>query len=110
MKNRESKRNLVTVRLTDAESDSLDYLAINHDRTKSDVILRACKLYLTMGESCEAGMDDEKKTKKPVRVHVRMSDADMDDIREHGNKTGETISEVIRRAVKAFCDMSRTHY
>jgi hypothetical protein len=110
MEKKERKSNLVTVRLTADEMISLDYLSDSMDRSKTDVILRACKLFVNLDEPCTIVAEDEKKTKKPIRVHLRMTDTDMDELKNRGSEYGCTISQLIRNAIRSFAKMSNNHY
>ena len=106
----ETKNNLLTIRLTDEESSYLEYLSGSMDRSKTDVITRACKFLMNADVPHAEENDDENKKLKTVRVHLRMADSDVEDLKVRGRETGETVSELIRRAIRAFAEMSNTYY
>lgn len=119
---RERKRNLLTVRLTDEEKITLDYLSDYMDKSKSDIMLRACQYFINMwgsdvgsgfgddrGKSLGGGRDGnrdgkgtDERAKLEHRVHVRLSDSDMERVQIHSNKTGITVSKLIRESIKAL--------
>jgi predicted DNA-binding protein len=123
---RERKRNLLTIRLTDEEKITLDYLSDYMDKSKSDIMLRACQYFINFGGSDHGndrgrnlgdgrdgdrdgnrggnrgGKGTEERAKLEQRVHVRMSDSDMERVQIYSNKTGITISQLIREGIKAL--------
>lgn len=116
--NKERKNNLLTIRLTNNEKHALDSLTERMDKSKSDVMLRACKYFSSvgggyLGGSREAECEDKGEGgygRLVHRVHLRMSDEDMDGVRTQSEASGETISQLIRRAIMALADGMGIHY
>lgn len=109
---KERKNNLVTVRLTGEELNTLDCLSDRLDRNRSDIMLRACKFLLAIGDvgGGNRGDSSDKDERRPHRVHVRMSEKDMDGLKKRSEETGDTISELIRKAINALADQSSGAY
>lgn len=105
---KERKSNLLTVRLTDEEKSALDSLTGHMDKSKSDVMLRACKFFVSLGGDklggSLAGKGTDEREKMKHRVHVRVADSDMETLRTHSDSSGDTVSQLIRKAIKAFAD------
>lgn len=123
---KERKRNLLTVRLTDDENTTLDYLCDYMDKSKSDIMLRACQYFINIGGSdvgrglggdlggdlgdSREGKATDEKAKLEHRVHVRMTDSDMERVQIHSRKTGITVSKLIRESIKALAEGINIHY
>ena len=107
---KERKGNLLTIRITDEEMNSLDLLADRMDKSKSDVMLRACKFLVNTDTSRKSVDDNNKKERKPHRVHFRMPDSDMALLKKQSDETGITISRLIGEAIKALADATDISY
>lgn len=98
---KERKSNLLTVRLTSEELNDLDLLSDRMDKNRSDTMVRACKLLLNMGDQHVIDKDGEDMKKRKIhRVHLRMTDADVEQLKLRSDAIGVTISVVIREAIK----------
>ena len=98
---KERKSNLITVRITDDEMSTLDYLSDCLGKNKSDVIVRACKFFLSSNDGIEEDAVKEK-VRKNNQVHLRMTESDMKDLNEYGREAGVTTSQTIRNSIKYF--------
>lgn len=117
---KERKSNLLTIRLTDEDGDTLDYLSDHMDSSVTATLTKACRFFLNLSE-CGVNMGgglgsdlngsgtDEKKRKTRV-VHVRMMDSDMDRLNTRRDRHGETISDIFRQAIKAYDDFKKGSY
>ena len=98
---KERKTNLLTIRITDDEKDSLDYLCDYLGRSKSDAMLRACKFFVNTDEVIT---ESEKKdrTRKTSQVHLRISDSDAKEVYGRGEELGATTSQLVRKSIRYF--------
>lgn len=106
---KERKNNLITVRITDDEMNTLDYLSDCLGKSKSDVIVRACKFFLSSNDGIEEDSVKEK-VRKNSQVHLRMTESDMNNLNDYGREIGATTSQTIRRSIKHFERFIRNHY
>lgn len=106
---RERKGTLLTIRVTDEEAQSLDYLSDCLGKTKSEAIMRACMFFLSLNHGIS---DDEKKGKerKTKQIHLRVTDADMDKLTNKSDEINATISQIVRKSIKEFDRSVRNHY
>lgn len=100
---RERKSNLVTVRMDDAEKETLEYLSDRMDRSRSDTIIRACKFFSSVGGD---HVEDSGITRERVRrgnyIHVRVTDSDMEILNNGSRETNRSVSDYVRGAIKAY--------
>lgn len=106
---KEKKGNLLTIRITEDEMGALDRMCDSMNKTKSDVITRACKFFLNTGEVIT---EDEKKdkTRKSCQVHLRLSDSDAQVVYGRGAEIDATVSQIIRKSIKTFERFNRNDY
>lgn len=115
---KERKRNLITVRITKDEMNTLDYLSDCLGQSKSDTMLRASKFLLnTMGGNLGSNVDDvngsgtdEIGARKNCQVHLRITDSDMAVFNDHSEKSGLTVSQIVRTGLKSYERFKRNHY
>ena len=124
---KERKSNLLTIRITDDEKESLDYLCDSIGKSKSDAITRACMYFLNtrpddmegylednigggVGSGVGGSGTDEKRSLRTVRVHARMSDSIAEGLKNRGLESGEGLSRTVRKAIKAFASVNGRHY
>lgn len=101
---------LVTIRMSIEERGALDYLCDSLDKSISDTILRAYKFLLGMGITKPISDSDDRKIRKTCYVHVRMSSDDKARIEAYGMQTGESVSQVLRRAIMLYSDSFTYRY
>lgn len=108
MNEREKKNSLLTVRITDDEKNTLDYLSDCLGKSKSDAITRACKFFLNSDEDVED--DEKKKVRKNHQVHLRMTDSDLKEVYGRAQESGVTTSQIIRKSIRKFERFIRSGY
>ena len=135
----ERKSELLTLRLTDEEVETLESLSDRTGKSKSDVISRACMFFLhsqvndiyddlgrslygrggeNLGRDLGGGLygsrsgsgTDERRTRMTVRVHARLPESMVNQLRNRGMETGESLSHVVRRAINAFASANIIRY
>lgn len=121
---KERKSNLLTIRLTDEEGSTLDYLSDCMDSSVTATLTKACRFFLNLsecgvnmggglggvvGDGREGSGTDEKKKKTRV-VHVRMVDSDMDRLNTRRERCGESISDIFRQSIRAYDDFKKGSY
>ena len=106
---RERKSSLITVRITDDEMNALDNLSDCLGKTKSDIVVRACKFFLSSRDGAREEVIQEK-VRKNNQVHLRMTESDMNELNEYGRENGATTSQTIRRSIKHFERFMGSHY
>lgn len=108
----EYKSTLLTVRVTEDEMKTLDYLSDYLGKTKSDIIARACVCFLNMDDV----HDSEEKKKREYgehrthAVHLRMRNSDMAELSTKSKRSGWSISQIIRKSIKDFEKFVRERY
>ena len=115
---KERKTNPITIRLTDDEKNALDGLSERMDKSRSDVLLRACKFFMIAGDGNTGGYiggsskdsDQEGDGRKTHRVNLRMPESDMDSLRRVSTSSGDSVSQLIRKAIRALADGNGIHY
>lgn len=112
---RERKNNLLTVRLTREETDALEYLSDCLGKNKSDVMSRACKYFVSTNTngSLSKYVDEcrgQEKESKSTRVHVRMTDSDVDQLKKMSLETGNTVSQLVRGSIRSLADATNGFY
>ena len=127
----ERKSELLTLRLTDEEVEILESLSERTGKSKSDVISRACMFFLhsqandiyddlgrslygrsggmtgvgsgrSFGGSLSGAGTDERRARMTVRVHARLPESMVNRLRDRGMESGESLSQVVRRAIRSF--------
>ena len=103
-KNRERKSNLITIRLSDVDMETVEYLSDRTNKSKSDTILRACKFGLYAGDIFNNESENEQwgKVRKQKLIHLRMTDSDKNLFETHGRELGKTISQIVRASIRAY--------
>ena len=110
---KERKTNLLTIRVTEDDAASLEYLSDYLGKSKSDTVMRACKFLLSLGDTSdgiEQGGYGREKERKTRQIHVRVTGTDLDRICTYGGEDGPSVSNIIRSAIKKYCSYVRTHY
>lgn len=119
MKN-ERKGALVTLRVTNEEMSTLDYLSESTGKSKSDVISRACRYFLNtaeedLGINLEGGLngkgtDGRHRDRKTVKIHARVPDSVADGLKNACEERGSSVSGLVRTAIKAFASVADYRY
>lgn len=107
---KERKSTLVTVRVTDEELNTLEYLSEALGRTKSDAIVRAWKFFVNSNGRVDNKDTLRDRVRKKHQVHLRISESDMHELNNHGEKIGATTSQIIRRSIMEFERFMRNRY
>ena len=101
----ERKSNLITARISADDLEILNDLSERIGKSKSDTITRAIKFWSNVGDMAVTSADDSEKwgkVLKNVKVHLRANDTDMTLFDECAKKTGLSISQIVRKAIKAY--------
>lgn len=101
--NTERKSNLITVRLSDNDMETVSSLSERTNRSTSDTILRACKFGMNIGDIFK---DDENeqwgKSRKHQQIHMRITDSDKELFDKYSQKLGKPISQIVRASIRAY--------
>ena len=111
LKTRKSK--LLTARMSDSDLETLDDLSDYTNRTRSDTIIRAFKFWLNVADMAAIEEVDEErwgKVRKNHRVHARIVDSDMDLLNECSEKTGLSVGQILRRALREYNNSLKGRY
>ena len=101
----ERKNHLITARISTDDLELLADLCELINKNKSDTITRAIKFWRNVVDISAVSLDDPEiwgKMPKNIRVHLRTSDSDMKMFNECMEKTGLSISQIVRKAIKAY--------
>lgn len=106
---KEKKNNLITIRITDEERETVEYLTDQLGKTISETLLKAVRFFLNTGEG---NVTDEKKDREVKRhnVHVRMSDNDMSRLVSRSDELSIPISQLIRDSIMYYARFMRGHF
>ena len=99
------KSSMITARLSDDDMETLYYLSERIDKPVSDTALRAFKCWMNVGDVHDNSDDDLEqwgKVRKNNRIHIRVTDSEMETINAHTERVGVPISQAVRRAIRAF--------
>jgi uncharacterized protein (DUF1778 family) len=111
---KERKRNLLTVRLTDEDANTLEYLEEHLGSSRTDTLIRACRFFLNVGDSYIDGEEKDKygrgKERKNRQIHVRVTDSDMALIDARREQFGESVSQIFRKAIKTYDNFKKSYY
>lgn len=101
----ERKINPITARLSKNDMAILDDLSEYTNKNKSDTITRAVKFWRNVVDISTVENDETEqwgKVPKNVRVNLRATDSDMDLFNECSEKTGLSVSQIIRKAIREY--------
>lgn len=107
------KSKSITARISDDDLETLNDLSDFTNKTRSDTILRAFKFWTNVADlSRVEEVDEEKwgKVRKNHRIHARMSENDLDLLNKCSQKTGLSIGQILRRALRAYNNSLKGHY
>lgn len=98
---------LVTVRMNHEDLGVLNEASTRAGKSRSDMIARACKFFISsgMGEGAhEVDKDDRGlgKERKNHKVHVRMTRTDAENLGELAANRGTSVSKIVREAFKEY--------
>lgn len=96
------KDTLLTVRMTREEYDALDYLSDRFEKSRSDVLARACKYFV--GSSDGVYLSDEARGEviKTHKINARITREDANSLYDMAEKYGSNVSNVVRNAIKDY--------
>lgn len=101
---RERKSNLITVRLSDNDMDTVNYLSERTNRSVSDTILRACKFGINVGDIFDESDSDEQwgKSRKQQQIHLRITNTDKNMFDNYKRDVGKSMSQIVRASIRAY--------
>lgn len=102
--NKERKSNLITVRLTDNDMDTVNYLSERTNRSVSDTILRACKFGINVGDIFDERDENDQwgKSRKQQQIHLRITDTDKNMFDSYKRDAGKSMSQIVRASIRAY--------
>ena len=102
---RERKSSAITARLSDDDIIILNELSESTNKTVSDTILRAVKFLVNAVDISKIEEDESEqwgKVRKNNRVHLRLTDSDMELFDTYSSKYGKSIPKLIRIAIREY--------
>lgn len=107
------KNNLLTVRISDDDLETLNDLIENTSKSKSDTITRALKFWTNLHKIMGVEEDENEewgKVRKKHKVHVRVTDSDLEALNDSSERTGLSIGQIVRRAIREYHNSSKERY
>ena len=110
--NKERKNNLVTVRISEDDMNTVSYLSESTNRSTSDTILRACKFGLHAGDIFENAGETEQwgNIGNQKQIHLRITDSDKRLFDDRSREFGKSMSQFVRASIRAYCASMNDYY
>ena len=99
----ERKRNLITVRLSDSDMETVNYMSERTNRSTSDTVLRACKFGFNVKDIFDEEDENEKwGVSRKQQIHLRITDSDKKLFDNYSAEVGKPISQIVRASIRAY--------